>query len=148
MNDHAVVVRLRQAALELASAGPDEKLTVSSICAAAGVSRDDFYSAASNPIQLLGEALSDELLSALDDLPNWPEQVSGTGLKRDGIKPIRRRVGATVVFADTQIGDAARAEVSGDPAGIGRGASRFTSVQGKAHSAICWYGAIDLVGDF
>ena len=39
MNDHAVVVRLRQAALELASASPDEKLTVSSICAAAGVSR-------------------------------------------------------------------------------------------------------------
>ena len=70
MNDHAVVVRLRQAALELASASPDEKLTVSSICAAAGVSRDDFYSAASNPIQLLGEALSDELLSALAQAPD------------------------------------------------------------------------------
>ena len=70
MNDHAVVVRLRQAALELALASPDEKLTVSSICAAAGVSRDDFYSAASNPIQLLGEALSDELLSALAQAPD------------------------------------------------------------------------------
>ena len=64
MSDHTVVVKLRQAVLELASTS-SEGLTISAICAAAGVSRTDFHSAAANPIQLLGEALSDELLSQL-----------------------------------------------------------------------------------
>ena len=72
MSDHTVVVKLRQAVLELASTS-SEGLTISAICAAAGVSRTDFHSAAANPIQLLGEALSDELLSQLaqahDDMP-------------------------------------------------------------------------------
>jgi AcrR family transcriptional regulator len=68
MDNHEVVERLRKAVLDLASTNPEVELTVASISRAAGVSRDEYYRYASSPMQLLAEALSDELLSTFDDL--------------------------------------------------------------------------------
>jgi AcrR family transcriptional regulator len=68
MANHDVVERLRRAALDLASSAPGTELTVAAIAEAAGITRDDYYRHAPGPMQLLAEALSDELLTRYDDL--------------------------------------------------------------------------------
>ncbi|WP_158861656.1 hypothetical protein [Leifsonia sp. AG29] len=68
MDTHEAVERLRTAVLELVMTSPETALNVSSIASAAGISRDDYYRLAPAPIQLLAEALSDELLSQFDDI--------------------------------------------------------------------------------
>jgi len=68
MTDHGTVERLRAAALRLAAEHPDRELTVGSIVGEAGVNREDFHRNASTPVQLLAEALGDELLTQYDAL--------------------------------------------------------------------------------
>lgn len=68
MVNHEVVQRLRRAALELASSSPGSELTVAAIAGAAGITRDDYYRHAPGPMQLLAEALSDELLTRYEEL--------------------------------------------------------------------------------
>ncbi|WP_426323286.1 hypothetical protein [Microbacterium sp. E-13] len=67
MDNHEVVEKLRAAVLELASRDPGSELSVARISAAAGITRDEYYRHASSPMQLLAEALSDELLTMYDE---------------------------------------------------------------------------------
>ncbi|WP_349428884.1 hypothetical protein [Microbacterium sp. LWS13-1.2] len=68
MDNHEVVEALRRAVLDLASNSPGTELTVAAVSSAAGIPRDDYYRYASSPMQLLAEALSDELLTAYDEI--------------------------------------------------------------------------------
>lgn len=75
MDNHEVVEALRRAVLELAAADPASELTVGAIAHAAGITRDEYYRYASSPIQLLADALSDELLTKFEDLDGqYPEE--------------------------------------------------------------------------
>lgn len=77
MDNHEVVERLRRSVLDLASTNPAPELTVAAIAAGAGVTRDEYYRYASSPIQLLAEALSDELLSLFDEIEEkYPDDVA------------------------------------------------------------------------
>ncbi|QJY48032.1 TetR/AcrR family transcriptional regulator [Pseudonocardia broussonetiae] len=64
--------RLRAAALELAALHPSTELTVSAITHRAGVGREEFHRHVSSPVQLLAEALGDELLSEFDAIKGTP----------------------------------------------------------------------------
>ncbi|MGW0590047.1 hypothetical protein [Streptosporangium sp. NPDC002607] len=76
MGNHEVVEALRNAVLDLASNNPDSELTVAAVAGAAGISRDEFYRNASSPIQLLADALSDELLSQYEELEDqYPDEL-------------------------------------------------------------------------
>lgn len=68
MTDHGTVERLRAAVLKLAAEHPDRELTVGAVAAAAGVNREEFHRNASSPVQLLAEALGDEILTQYDAL--------------------------------------------------------------------------------
>ncbi|WP_426323333.1 hypothetical protein [Microbacterium sp. E-13] len=68
MDNHEVVEALRRAVLDLASTSPGTELTVAAVSSAAGIPRDDYYRFAPSPMQLLGEALSDELLTVYDEI--------------------------------------------------------------------------------
>ncbi|WP_144872394.1 TetR/AcrR family transcriptional regulator [Microbacterium sp. 1.5R] len=63
-------VRLRAAALELAEHTPIDDVTVASICARAGVTRDTFYRHAANAVGLLADALASEIAEATEGLPH------------------------------------------------------------------------------
>jgi AcrR family transcriptional regulator len=77
MDNHEVVEKLRRAVLEIASHDPGEELTVARISSAAGITRDDYYRHASSPMQLLAEALSDELLTRYDELEEqYPDLIA------------------------------------------------------------------------
>ncbi|WP_349428862.1 hypothetical protein [Microbacterium sp. LWS13-1.2] len=77
MDNHEVVEKLRAAVLELASHDPGSELTVARISATAGITRDEYYRYASSPMQLLAEALSDELLTMYDETgEQYPPQIA------------------------------------------------------------------------
>ncbi|GAB6925020.1 hypothetical protein JCM9803A_54700 [Rhodococcus erythropolis] len=69
MTNHNAVERLRAAVLGVVAENPYEEPTVASICAAAALSRSEFYRYASSPMQLLSEALADDILTQLEPLP-------------------------------------------------------------------------------
>lgn len=69
MDNHAVVDRLRSAALEIAAAGGSGKdLTVAALCTAAGISQETYHRVAPAPIHLLADAVNDQLLARYDEI--------------------------------------------------------------------------------
>ncbi|WP_301113549.1 hypothetical protein [Microbacterium sp.] len=79
---------LRAAVMELAGQMPISEVTVSSICTAAGVTRDTFYRHSESPVQLLADALSAEIDAAMEILPQT--DAIGDG-ERALLEHIRRR---------------------------------------------------------
>lgn len=69
---------LRTAVLEVAALTPIDEVSVSSLCRAAGISRDTFYRHAESPIALLARVLDDDLREiveveiAVDDAAGTP----------------------------------------------------------------------------
>lgn len=73
MDSHDAVERLRAAVLKLAAEHPTRELSVGAIVTEAGLGREEFYRHVANPVQLLAEALGDELLSQYDAVEGTPD---------------------------------------------------------------------------
>ncbi|MCW0194760.1 MAG: hypothetical protein OJJ55_26075 [Rhodococcus sp.] len=86
MTNHNAVERLRAAVLEVVTENPYEEPTVASICAAAALSRSEFHQHASSPMQLLSEALADDLLTEIESLSPSGDKEVRTRLALEHIK--------------------------------------------------------------
>ncbi|GAA3663579.1 TetR/AcrR family transcriptional regulator [Microbacterium marinilacus] len=79
---------LRAAVLDLTTETPIADVTASAVCQRAGVTRDTFYRHAESPLDLLAEALADEIAEVMDGLPG--QRTIGDG-ERALIEHVHRR---------------------------------------------------------